>query len=72
MNQHKIQKGDYEIELRGDNLILAMKNMTVNENKKLEESHMDDYSADKKYKVTYINGDGKEKDKKFLGNQGTF
>ena len=71
MNQHKIQKGDYEIELRGDNLILAMKNMTVNENKKLEESHMDDYSADKKYKVTYINGEGKEKETEYKPSKNT-
>lgn len=71
MNQHKIQKGDYEIELRGDNLILAMKNMTVNENKKLEESHMDDYSADKKYKVTYINGDGKEEEIEYKPSKNT-
>ena len=71
MNQHKIQKGDYEIELRGDNLILAMKNMTVNENKKLEESHMNDYSADKKYKVTYINGEGKEKETEYKPSKNT-
>lgn len=29
--------------------------------KKLEESHMDDYSAEKDYKVTYINNEGKSK-----------
>lgn len=38
---------------------------------KLEESHLDDYLADNEYAVTYIDGEGKEKQIKFKPNKNT-
>lgn len=38
---------------------------------KLQESHLDDYSADKKYKVTYIDGDGKDKEIDYTPSKNT-
>lgn len=43
----------------------------LEESKKLVESHLDDYSAEKEYDVTYIDGNGKDKEIKFTPSKNT-
>lgn len=44
---------------------------SFNENKKLIESHLDDYSSEKSYSVTYITDKGEEKQLKFSPSKNT-
>lgn len=43
----------------------------LEESKKLVESHLDDYSAEKEYEVTYIDGNGKDKEIKYTPSKNT-